>query len=262
MGIRILVLDPDEVAGRILAASLIAKGHHALATTTGADAVREVGRERPQLIIVTATSPQLDAASWVRGLRARPETGLIPVIFLGPRESIESQVAGFKLASDGFLTKPVDEKALEGAIEQCLKEQARTEAEIAAIRPPARTAEDFSIPPPMMTFRGTLEQIGLPTLLTLFEMERKTGMLVLIVEPEKDKVRIFFNEGRAIRALVDGREHPRHAELIYWLLGKTQGKFDFRPAVINPKDEIKMPTAMLLLEGARLLDESRRGLRP
>ena len=47
-------------------------------------------------------------------------------------------------------------------------------------------------------------------------------------------------------------------ELVYELLGRTEGKFEFRNMVVDSADEIRNPTALLLLEGARLIDEARR----
>ena len=41
------------------------------------------------------------------------------------------------------------------------------------------------------------------------------------------------------------------------LLGRTEGKFEFRNMMITDKDEVQSPTPHLLLEGARLIDEAR-----
>jgi hypothetical protein len=89
-------------------------------------------------------------------------------------------------------------------------------------------------------------------------MERKTGMLVLILEPGKEKGRIYFSEGRVIRAAYDKKDRPKNAEMIYELLGHTEGKFEFRNVMVDTRDEVHSPTAHLLLEGARLIDEARR----
>ena len=125
-----------------------------------------------------------------------------------------------------------------------------------AIRSTGNESGDFSV---MMTgFRGSLEQIGLPSLMTLMEIERKTGQLVVILEDLSDKARVYFLDGRVIRAKLDRKDSPRNAGLIYELFARSKGKFDFRPCGVDAKDEISLPTAMLLLEGARLLDEANR----
>jgi len=89
-------------------------------------------------------------------------------------------------------------------------------------------------------------------------MERKTGILVLTLEPKQEKVRLYLSEGRVLRARVDKKEEPRNAELVYRLLARTRGKFDFRPAGVLQEDEIQSSTTRLILEGARRIDESQR----
>ena len=126
------------------------------------------------------------------------------------------------------------------------------------LRPKGMDSPDFSSPGIMTAFRGTLDQIGLPSILMLVEMERKTGMLVLVLDPGKEKARLYFSEGRVVRALYDKKDKPKNADLVYELLGRTEGKFEFRNMVVDGTDEIRNPTAILLLEGARLIDEARR----
>ena len=83
-------------------------------------------------------------------------------------------------------------------------------------------------------------------------------MLVLVLDPAKEKARLYFWEGRVVRAAYDKKDKPKNAELIYELLARTEGKFEFRNMVVDSKDEVHSPTAHLLLEGARLIDESHR----
>jgi hypothetical protein len=93
----------------------------------------------------------------------------------------------------------------------------------------------------MTAFRGTLDQIGLPSILSLVDMERKTGMLVLILEPGKEKARIQFIDGRVVRAAYDKKDRPKNAELIYELLGRTEGKFEFRNVMIDSRTRSTAP---------------------
>jgi CheY-like chemotaxis protein len=195
-------------------------------------------------------------ANFVRTLRTHPESALVPVLFLGEQEPVEEKIQGFQLGSDDFLTKPVDPREVE--LRVAVANKLRTKAE-SILRPKNMDSPDFSSPGIMTAFRGTLDQIGLPSILSLVDMERKTGMLVLILEPAKEKARIYFYEGNVVRAHYDKKDKPKNAELIYELLARTEGKFEFRNMIVDSKDEVRSPTAHLLLEGARLIDESRRG---
>lgn len=251
-------MDPDQAAREALAKDLGLLGYSITLSPSVDEGLRQVGGALPDVIILDASLPRLDMATLVQRLRSRPESALLPVLFLGQREALEGQLRGFKLASDDFIPKPVSADELDLRIAAALKIRATTEASLAPLRPGAKGSAEFSLPGHAVTFRGSLDQLGLGTLLTLFDMERKTGMLVLILEPEMEKARLHFLNGRVLQAAIDGRAEPRGAELIYHILSKTKGKFDFRPVPVICPDEIKTPSATLLLEAARRFDERLR----
>lgn len=91
-------------------------------------------------------------------------------------------------------------------------------------------------------------------MLSLLEMERKTGLLDLRLMG--GKVRLHLRKGRILRAHRLGAEGPRDAELIYRLIPTSCGTFDFRPAPVAVGDAIRCSTAQLLLEGIRRMNES------
>jgi DNA-binding response OmpR family regulator len=252
---RILLVEEDVAGRAIFSSTLSSKGYEVAAVADGAKILDFVDRLNPDLIVLAPETPNTDVVGLIRTLRTRPETAFLPVIFLARREEIEERIQGYKLAADDFLPKPVESRELDVHVAVALKVREKTES---AFRPQALNA-DFSSPNLLTAFRGTLDQIGLPTILTLLEMERKTGMLVLILEPENEKVRLFLHEGRLIRAQYDRKAEPRNAALVYELLARPRGKFEFRNVLVDPRDEIRTSTALLLLEGARRIDEERRG---
>jgi len=103
-------------------------------------------------------------------------------------------------------------------------------------------------------FRGSLEEVPLPSLLSLLEVERKTGLLDLRLED--GKVRLHLRKGRVLRAHGLGADGPRDAELIYRLIPSSCGTFDFRPAPVAVGDAIRCSTSQLLLEGIRRMNKS------
>lgn len=105
-------------------------------------------------------------------------------------------------------------------------------------------------------FRGRLDEVGLPSLLCILEMERTTGMLVLNLEPGGGEAHLHLSEGRVFRAHLDRREEPRNAELVYGLIAGMRGTFDFRPSDVVLDDDIQASTTRLLFEGARRMNEA------
>jgi len=251
---RILLVEEDVANRAIFSSTLSSKGYEVAAVADGAKILDFVERLQPDLVVLAPETPNTDVVGLVRTLRTQPHTAFIPVIFLAPRADIEDRIQGYKLAADDFLPKPVESRELDVHVAVALKVREKTEN---AFRPRPENA-DFSSPSILTAFRGTLAQIGLPTILTLLEMERKTGMLVMILDPENEKARLFLHDGRVIRAQYDRRADPRNAALVYDLLARTQGRFEFRNVIVEPRDEMHTSTAWLLLEGARRIDEGRR----
>ena len=253
--VPILLLASDEPTRAAVAGALHGRGYQITSFRDGEEALHHALSAVPGVIILDVAATHLDVAAFVRALRTHPESALIPVLFLGDQAPVEEKIQGFQLGSDDFLSRPVDPREVElrVAVANKLREKAES-----ALRPKTPDNLDFSSPGMMTAFRGTLDQIGLPSILSLVDMERKTGMLVLVLEPGKEKARIYFNQGNVVRALYDKKDKPKNAPLIYELLARTEGKFEFRNMVVDAKDEVHSPTAHLLLEGARLIDESRR----
>jgi len=252
---RVLVVDPDEAVLRTVSAALLPDKYDIAHAADAKAGLQKAVDSIPEIILLSPDTPNLDLTLFVRMLRTWPKTILIPILFLAPKEAVLEKISGFTLGADDFLPKPLSGRDLEVRVAVSLRLREEMET---AFRPKGPVAEDFSSPALLTAFRGQLTQIGLPSLLSLIDMERKTGMLVLILEPEREKVRIYFDNGRVIRAMIDGREQPRNAELVYDIMGRTQGKFEFRAVPVDTRDDINLPTARLLLEGARIMDETRR----
>jgi two-component system OmpR family response regulator len=102
---------------------------------------------------------------------------------------------------------------------------------------------------------GTLEHVGISSVLTLLEMERRTGMLEL--RRGRRAGLIAVREGRIVRASVGGNALPS-CEAVSQFLGWTRGRFTFRVGEIERPEEATPTTSALLLEIARRADERAR----
>jgi hypothetical protein len=106
-------------------------------------------------------------------------------------------------------------------------------------------------------FQGTLQEIGLPSLLGILEMERRTGTIVLDLRPGRMQARLYLRKGRVLRAQLDGAEGPRNAELVHRLIACSRGTFDFRPSIVGLGDDIRCSTGQLILQSVRRLNQPR-----
>jgi hypothetical protein len=110
--------------------------------------------------------------------------------------------------------------------------------------------------------RGSLVDIGLGTLLSLFEFERKSGVLLLL--RDGDIARIFVGDGRLLKveSTVTNGATQTGKDRLMRLLDWREGQFEFTPATIHPgRDEVGVTVTALLLEHARRRDEESQPIR-
>jgi hypothetical protein len=126
-----------------------------------------------------------------------------------------------------------------------------------ANRSPARRAE--VVTPARSILRGELDKISLATLLTILDMERRSGMLIL--QRDRQLGRLHIKEGRVVRARIEGGRRAAGsstgAEAVYQLLGWGEGQFEVWQTKVDGRDDIETSTTFLLMEGARRADEAR-----
>jgi two-component system, OmpR family, response regulator len=109
---------------------------------------------------------------------------------------------------------------------------------------------------------GALSEISVATVLTLFEMERRSGVVLLQAGTQRGQ--IGLRAGKIVRAAVQGvptltGKDMTGKEALYRLLGWQQGRFEYRPGAVKGADELRRSTSHLLLEAARRSDEHGEG---
>ena len=100
--------------------------------------------------------------------------------------------------------------------------------------------------------RGSLVDIGLGTLLSLLDFERKSGILLVLRHGEI--ARLFVSDGKILKvegSTGNGVPRDRLMRLLDW----RDGQFEFTPAAIGGRDEVGATVTQLLLEHARAKDE-------
>jgi CheY-like chemotaxis protein len=105
---------------------------------------------------------------------------------------------------------------------------------------------------------GRLEQLGLSSLLVMMEMERKDGLITLKELESGDVGRIFLRGGQVVSARVDNRVELDGRQSVYTMLTWRAGAFSFNAMEVEMVDTVNTTTTHLLMEGARLMDESNR----
>jgi CheY-like chemotaxis protein len=118
---RVLVVDDDAWAQRMLAAVLSHVGHQVGMAADGREGLLAAEHVRPELLIVKTRLAGIDGWELVGRLRARPELAAVPALFLvsGPLPA-GRRGASFRADTDDLLTKPFSAEALQDKVERLL----------------------------------------------------------------------------------------------------------------------------------------------
>jgi len=245
---RILAIDDDAGTLASITHALADTGFTVLTAGDGALGLEMAIEHSPDLIISDIAMPGMDGWTLVKRVRCRPRLALVPFIFLAAAAGDEDRLRGFQLGADDFVTKPLRPGELGLRVQGSLQRQARI---VGAVRQHLR---DSGLRPDPIGIRCGLEHISLPALLTLLEMERKTGVLSLLRPDPPYQAALYIREGRLLDAQLGGRRPRRHAEAVYDVLRWHTGRFEFVVRPLEFSDRIGLSTAELLLEGARRID--------
>ncbi|HEY0191181.1 MAG TPA: DUF4388 domain-containing protein, partial [Kofleriaceae bacterium] len=97
--------------------------------------------------------------------------------------------------------------------------------------------------------------IGMGTLLSLLEFERKSGVLLVLRTIEL--ARVFIANGKILKVeTTTGNAVPK--DRLMRLLDWRDGQFEFSPADIGGIDELGLSVTQILLEHAKIHDEQQR----
>lgn len=100
---RVLVVDDDRQLLRALRINLAAHGYDVDVATTGAHALRQAGKQPPDVVIVDLGLPDMDGVNVVTGLRGWSE---VPILVLSARGSEDAKIAALDAGADDYITKP------------------------------------------------------------------------------------------------------------------------------------------------------------
>lgn len=253
------------------------RGYEVETAADGQEAFDKAVANVPDLLITDVMMPKMDGWSLVRALRARPEFNFVPVIFLTALTSDDDRIRGFRLGADDYLPKPFRFEELDLRVSKTVRRRAAVEQEArhliegkgeksstgaAPADAEAPDAASSSGSAPHTALIGNLHQIGLSVLLTLLEMERKTGVLYISDDSAQRTAEIYLSGGQVVCAdMTSDNGDLRDEECIYHLLEWHRGRFEFVLREFEGEVRMIASATQLLMEGAKRIDESAEEMR-
>ena len=103
---RILAVEDEPDLVELIKCHLLRAGHLVATAGTGWDALEQIRRERPDLILLDLMLPDLDGFGVCEILRRDPATATIPIIIVSAWSSPDTRHLGLELGALDYLTKP------------------------------------------------------------------------------------------------------------------------------------------------------------
>jgi type II secretory ATPase GspE/PulE/Tfp pilus assembly ATPase PilB-like protein/CheY-like chemotaxis protein len=117
---KVLLVDDEDSLRKVMKDLLERDGYVVSEARDGVQALDQVDRVGPDIIVLDLNLPGLDGYGVLSHLRSRPATAAIPVIVLTAKGDEDNEVRVFELGADDFLTKPFRARALSARLEAVL----------------------------------------------------------------------------------------------------------------------------------------------
>jgi CheY-like chemotaxis protein len=226
---QLLVVEPSDAMRSRLASSLEAAGFHVTSAMSATHALQACASWRPDAVVAAAEMDGMSGVDLAYAMSEHATLSDVPLVLSGEEGDL-ARLEAFRAGVRDYIPRPfLDEELV---------------IRVHRVAAPALAAR--------AGLRGNLLDIGLGTLLSLLEFERKSGILMLARTNEL--ARVYVADGRLLK--LDGGSKDAGLERLMRLLDWRDGQFEFTPGPVAGRDEIGLPSvAGLLLEHARQRDE-------
>jgi CheY-like chemotaxis protein len=247
-----------------LANALRRAGYPVVACGDAASALARAERETPICVVCDADLPDADGQDLARRFRKLATAAAdTPFVLFASQAEADRAVPRFRAGADVYLAKPIASAALVRQIGALIDMSSRLRSVHRAV-PSARRA------PEAAAVTGDIRQIGIAAMLTLLEMEKRTGSFIATSEawaPTSAPATLAAFDPNSMlelelaRGCVAGARSmgvpARPIEVVRAMMRLTAGRFSFKPA--EPRDVDAPSLRELLTEAARREDEEAAG---
>jgi putative two-component system response regulator len=117
----VLIVDDIEGNARLVASILAPDGHAVRTAGDGAEALRMVRADPPDLLLMDVMMPHVDGFEACRTIKQDPGMRLIPVVLVTALDDTASRIRGFDAGADDFVSKPFNAHELRARVRSLLR---------------------------------------------------------------------------------------------------------------------------------------------
>lgn len=244
---RVLVIDGDASNTDVLARTLREKGYEVDVCGAAVGGYQRAIDTVPDCVVLSPELPDIDGAWVARKIRTESSSiAKIPILFVGDLADQRVRAQTLNVGADVFLARPVSNEEIAAQIDALIAMARRLSAP-GVVSAEAVPSSSFA------AIRGDLSAFPLASMLMMFEMERRSGLIEL-VGPNGKRATLALSGGSFAHTEIDG--HPCPAiEALREVLPWRVGRFSFQPRESDSLPEPRASVGALVLEAMRLEDE-------
>jgi two-component system KDP operon response regulator KdpE len=122
----VLVVDDEPQILRVMRASLPPRGYEVITASSGEEALDQIQKQMPDLVILDLALPQMSGLEVCRRVR---KLAAVPIIVLSAKGSESDKVAALDLGADDYVTKPFGMDELLARVRAVLRRLSTAESE-------------------------------------------------------------------------------------------------------------------------------------
>jgi chemosensory pili system protein ChpA (sensor histidine kinase/response regulator) len=108
----VMVVDDSITVRKITTRLLEREGYRVVTARDGVDALEQLKKERPAVMLIDIEMPRMDGFDLTRNVRGDPRTMEIPIVMISSRTAPKHRSRAQELGVNAFLGKPYQESEL------------------------------------------------------------------------------------------------------------------------------------------------------
>lgn len=120
---RILVVDDEEDLLELVRYNLAKEGYAVDCVGSGEEALKEVRRQAPDLLVLDLMLPAVDGLEVCRRLKADAKTRDLPILMLTAKSEESDMIAGLDRGADDYVAKPFSPRVLLARVKALLRRE-------------------------------------------------------------------------------------------------------------------------------------------
>ncbi|MDQ2100508.1 MAG: response regulator [Tychonema bourrellyi B0820] len=117
----VMVVDDSVTLRQMITDLLKSRGLSVTVASDGVEALEEIKKNRPDLVVLDIVMPRMNGYEVCRRLKSDPKTQNLPVVMCSSKSEEFDRYWGIKQGADAYIAKPFHPQELVGTIKQLLR---------------------------------------------------------------------------------------------------------------------------------------------